>query len=186
MNAHAAYFQERRRHNRVELRIPGRYMLADGREYPCETVNISPTGIALRGLQSGYRGERIIAYLQDLGRIEGVHVRDLRNGSGFAIEIRAHGMKIERIASRIAWLIRKESAEVAEQRRHERAEGQREQVVLRTPAGRVHPAELIDMSFDGAALLTDVALPVGTEITIGEKRAYVVRYFPGGMAVSFD
>ena len=47
-------------------------------------------------------------------------------------------------------------------------------------------AELIDISFEDAALLTDVALPVGTEITIGEKRAYVVRYFRGGMAVSFD
>jgi hypothetical protein len=137
-------------------------------------------------LQSGSRGERIIAYLQYLGRVEGVMVRELRNGSGFAIEIRAHVTKLERIAKSIDWLMRSEDIETAEMRREERTDGQGEQVVIRTRGGREYMAELIDISLKHAALRTDIALPVGTEITIGEKRAYVVRYFRGGVAVGFD
>jgi hypothetical protein len=113
-------------------------------------------------------------------------VRELRNGSGFAIEIRAHVTKLERIAKSIDWLMRSEDIETAEMRREERTDGQGEQVVIRTRGGREYMAELIDISLKHAALRTDIALPVGTEITIGEKRAYVVRYFRGGVAVGFD
>jgi c-di-GMP-binding flagellar brake protein YcgR len=42
-----AQSQERRRHSRVPLALLGRYMLPNFREYPCQTVDISPGGVAL-------------------------------------------------------------------------------------------------------------------------------------------
>ncbi|RZK89277.1 MAG: PilZ domain-containing protein, partial [Methylobacterium sp.] len=36
-----------RRHQRVPVSLLGRYMLSDRREYPCQTVDMSPGGVRL-------------------------------------------------------------------------------------------------------------------------------------------
>ncbi len=63
--------QERRRHQRVRVNLLGRYMLADRREFPCQVINMSPGGMALIAPISGNVGERVIAYVDHLGRLEG-------------------------------------------------------------------------------------------------------------------
>ena len=63
--------QERRRHQRVRVNLLGRYMLADRREFPCQVVNMSPGGIALIAPVCGNVGDRVIAYVDHLGRLEG-------------------------------------------------------------------------------------------------------------------
>jgi hypothetical protein len=66
---------ERRRFQRVGLHLHARYMLADGREFPGDVVNMSPGGIALRASENGRPGERVVAYVDDVGRIEGLVAR---------------------------------------------------------------------------------------------------------------
>jgi hypothetical protein len=39
--------QERRRHQRVKVMLTGRFMREDRQEFPCQTVNMSPGGVAL-------------------------------------------------------------------------------------------------------------------------------------------
>ena len=63
--------EERRRHQRVKVNLLGRYMLADRREFPCQVVNMSPGGIAIVAPVSGNPGERVIAYVDHVGRLEG-------------------------------------------------------------------------------------------------------------------
>ena len=94
---------ERRRYPRVPLTLQGRYMLADGREYACETQDISPIGIAIRGFSAGAIGERIVAYFEGLGRIEGRIVR--RAQTWFAVDITATPRKLERLAEKINRLV---------------------------------------------------------------------------------
>ena len=67
--------EERREHPRVRVRLAGRYMLENGAEFPGETVDVSRVGVVIRGANTGRIGERVIAYIDDLGRIEGVIVR---------------------------------------------------------------------------------------------------------------
>ncbi len=160
-------------------------MLEDGQEFRCVTVDVSPTGIAIEGRRSGSRGQLVIAYLQDLGRIEGPIVRELRSRRGFAIEIHAPEPKIERVANRIALLVRRTMEGRPQSRSYDPVVSNHEQVIIRIASGQEYPAELIDVSLEGAALRAEIALPIGTQITIGEKRAYVVRFFPGGLEVSF-
>src|SRR5690242_6423575 len=62
--------QERRRFQRVQVNLLGRYMLADRRELPCQVHNMSPGGMALIAPVAGAVGERIIAYVDHLGRLE--------------------------------------------------------------------------------------------------------------------
>src|ERR1700744_1253076 len=78
---------ERRRFQRVRVNLLGRYMLADRREFPCQVVDMSPGGMSLVVPVSGETGERVIAYVDHLGRLEGRVVRGLLNG--FAMTISA-------------------------------------------------------------------------------------------------
>jgi hypothetical protein len=62
--------QERRRHQRVRVNLLGRYMLADRREFPCQVTNMSPGGMAVLA-RSAEVGERVIAYVDHVGRSKG-------------------------------------------------------------------------------------------------------------------
>ena len=78
---------ERRRFQRVRVNLLGRYMLADRREFPCQVTDMSPGGMAVIAPVSGQVGERVIAYVDHVGRLEGVIARQFQNG--FAMTIAA-------------------------------------------------------------------------------------------------
>ena len=63
--------EERRRFQRVKVHLLGRYMLPDRREFPCQIINMSPGGLALLAPGIGNVGDRVIAYLDHIGRGEG-------------------------------------------------------------------------------------------------------------------
>jgi hypothetical protein len=102
---------DRRRHIRIPLALRGRYMLEGGGEYPCITRDVSQMGVAIEGVPVGAVGERVVAYLDELGRIEGRVVR--RSEDWFAIELVATPLKLERIDEKISAIVRR-SAESAE------------------------------------------------------------------------
>jgi hypothetical protein len=88
---------DRRRHRRVPVDLAGRFMREDRQEYPCQVINMSAGGMALLAPAICDDGERIVAYLDNLGRIEGVVVRSFEGG--FAVRILACLYKRERIAA---------------------------------------------------------------------------------------
>ena len=94
--------EERRRYQRVRVDLLGRYMLQDRREFPCQVVNMSPGGIALLAPVSGQPGERIIAYVDHLGRLEGHVARTFQNG--FAMTISSTSRKRDKLAAQLTWL----------------------------------------------------------------------------------
>jgi nucleoid DNA-binding protein len=177
----SAHFDERRRHPRIKLTLRGRYMLADGSEYPCETVDVSPFGIAIKGRTAGVLGERVVAYIQDLGRVEGGIVR--RASGWFAVEICAPACKRERLAKKIAWLVELDEGRLSDLRRSARVEMDFEPITLLAD-GQEFSAELIDASMDGAAVRVGVSLRNGTKVILGGKPARVVRRFGGELASS--
>ena len=175
---------ERRRYDRVVLTLPGRYMLADGQEFDCQIIDASPVGVAIRGPLPGDLGERVVAYVQELGRIEGVVVR--RAADWFAVELQVPSSRLQKLATRIGDLARRQAEGAPERRSSERVDLDDERATLRLPNGREIAAVLIDLSVEGAALEVDVAPPVGAAVTVGERRAHVSRHFLGGVAVTFD
>src|SRR3984957_14029853 len=93
---------ERRRFQRVRVNLLGRYMLSDRQEYPCQVANMSPGGIALIAPVSGQEGERVIAYIDHLGRLEGKIARLYQNG--FAMTVAATPRKRDKLAPHATWL----------------------------------------------------------------------------------
>src|SRR3989442_6275351 len=79
--------QERRRFQRVRVNLLGRYMLADRREFPCQVTDMSPGGMALIAPVAGHPGERVIAYVDHVGRLEGVIARVFQNGFAMTVSV---------------------------------------------------------------------------------------------------
>lgn len=98
---------ERRRHVRVALALRGRYMLPNGGEYACVTRDLSRMGMAISGHPVGAVGERVVAYLEELGRIEGRVVR--RSEDWFAIELVGTPQKLEKLEEKIDAIVRRAS-----------------------------------------------------------------------------
>ncbi|MEW6151741.1 MAG: PilZ domain-containing protein, partial [Pseudomonadota bacterium] len=77
--------EERRRFQRVKVHLLGRYMLPDRREFPCQVINMSPGGLALLAPGIGNVGDRVVAYLDHIGRVEGKITRIIDNGFAMTI-----------------------------------------------------------------------------------------------------
>jgi hypothetical protein len=174
---------ERRRHQRVSVQLAGRYMLESRREFPCQTLNISPGGVALLAPAVGILGERVIVYLDQIGRVEGSIVRHIQNG--FAISFSATVRKRDKLASQLTWLANRHILGLPEDRRHDRIQPRIPRTILTLPDGKQVVARLIDASTSGAGISTDLNLDMGLRIIVGKLPATIVRKFDGGIAVEF-
>ncbi|HUG63004.1 MAG TPA: PilZ domain-containing protein [Methylomirabilota bacterium] len=174
---------ERRRFQRVTVNVLGRFMLENRTEYPCQVTDMSPGGAALMAPIQGKVGERVIAYIDHIGRIEGEITR-LIDG-GFAMTVNATARKRDKLASQLTWLANRGVLNLPEDRRHERITPKQPFSNVVLPDGREVRAKIIDVSLSGAALALENRPPVGTSITIGRMRARIVRHLDEGVAVEF-
>lgn len=174
---------DRRRHRRTPVTIRGRFMREDKREYPCEVINMSAGGMAILASVACNAGERIVAYLDNLGRIEGTVVRNF--DGGFAIRIVASLYKRERIANLLTWLINQKRLGLGEERKHERIVPRINASKLILPDGSVHNCRVIDVSLSGASVACAIKPAVGTMVVLGRMRGRVVRHHEQGLALQF-
>ena len=174
---------ERRNFQRVKVKIYGRYMLEDRSEHSCVVMDMSPGDMALQADKSGEPGERVIAYLDHIGRIEGIISRTFADG--FAMTIIASDHKRDKIAAQLTWLANKHELDLPEDRRHERVSPRNPRSVLALPDGRQYPCRIIDLSLSGAAIEIDVRPAIGVQVSLGTMRGQVVRHFDDGIAVEF-
>jgi hypothetical protein len=177
--------EERRRHQRVKVNLLGRYMLSDRREFPCQVINMSPGGIAMAAPVLGFPGERVIAYVDHLGRLEGKIARMIDNG--FAMSISATPRKRDKLASQLTWLANRQILNLPEDRRHGRFTPKNPMARLILPNGNNVGCRLIDLSASGAAISInpDLRPAVGAIVTVGKAQGRVVRHIEDGFAIEF-
>ncbi len=130
---------------------------------------------------NGRPGERVVAYVDDVGRIEGIVARQFANGFALAITSTVH--KRDKLAAQLTWLANREF--LPEQRRHFRA-------VPRNPSAQVVlsnginvTCRVIDISQSGAGVASDQRPKIGSLVIIGKTAARVARYIEDGFAVEF-
>jgi hypothetical protein len=175
--------EERRRFQRVSVNLLGRYMLADRREYPCQVTNMSPGGMALVAPVSGAQGDRVIAYVDHVGRLEGVIARQFQNG--FAMTIAATTRKRDKLAAQLTWLANRHILGLPEDRRHGRMTPRNPMARLILPNGVNLSCRVIDISQSGIAIKSDQRPEIGILITVGKTPGRVVRHLEDGFAVEF-
>lgn len=172
------------RFQRVKISLLGRYMLADRREFPCQVVEMSPGEAVIIAPEMGKVGEKVIAYIDHLGRIEGI-IQEEAEG-GFSISVNASPRKRDKLAAQLTWFANKDILDLPEDRRHERQvpDIRHSRIILED--GRNYRCKIVDISLSGAAVEIDVKPAMGTPITLGRMRARVVRHFDDGIAVEFS
>src|SRR3954469_2758541 len=175
--------QERRRHQRVRVNLLGRYMLPDRREYPCQVSNMSPGGMALIAPVAPNAGERVIAYVDHVGRLEGVVARHFQNG--FAMTISATPRKRDKLAAQLTWLANRHILGLPEDRRHGRITPKNQSGRLILANGLNIACRVIDISQSGAAVGTRERPEIGALVTIGKTPGRVVRHLEDGFAIEF-
>ena len=138
------------------------------------------------GAHGSYRpaiGERVVVYIDCLGRVDGEIVSHTDRGFRLSIEMR------ETKRAKLMALVKIMQARIAAGqligRRHDRIVPVSCKVDIADFAGLTRPAEIIDVSRSGVALRV-AGLQIGDVIRIGERtRGEVVRLIDGGVGVQF-
>ena len=156
-------------------------MLVGGQEYSCQVANMSPGGVALMAATSGRIGERVVAYVDHIGRIEGIIARQVPDG--FALSITSSGHKREKFAAQLTWLANRHL--LPEQRRHPRIPPRHSSAQLIFPNGVHVTCRVIDISQSGAGIASPQRPTLGSLVTLGKTAARVARYIDDGFAVEF-
>jgi PilZ domain len=174
---------DRRRHRRIAIHCLGRFMRADKAEFPCKLIDISIGGAAMETAQAVENGEHVVAYFEEIGRIDGVVARQIDNG--FAMLIQATQHRREKLAAQLTWLANRRVLGIPEARRHERVVPRQLDSFLVMPDGSQLECHILDVSISGASVAVAVRPPIGTEVLFGRLRAKVVRDHDQGVGLQF-
>lgn len=173
---------DRRRFKRICVTLLGRFMRENKEEHPCKLVDVSAGGAALTAAVTVPVGERVVAYFDHIGGIEGVVTREFEGGFAFSIHATKH--KREKLAAQLTWLANR--SELGEDgRRHERITPTNGEHTLQLAEGIVLSCRVLDVSISGASIATAARPEIGTEVVLGKLRARVVRHHPQGFGVQF-
>jgi hypothetical protein len=183
MSAATSSRSERRDFQRVPVKLYGRYMLEDRTEYPCQVVDMSPGNCSFIADHMGELGSKVIAYIDHIGRVEGVLTRSLPDG--FAMTILASERKKDKLAAQLTWLANRHELDLPEDRRHDRVAPRNPMTVLGMADGRQYECRIVDLSLSGGAVEIDVKPAIGSQVTLGTMRGQVVRHFEDGIAIEF-
>lgn len=174
---------DRRLYKRIPLELKGRFMLPDRSEHDCLVRDISGSGLSLITPLTGEVGDRVVAYISEIGRLEGDIVRTFDDG--FAIELRITPFKREKLLRTLCTLDQSAEAEETAARRHHRFVPQKRGSDFTLPDGRSYPCEVIDMSLSGASIRVGVVPGIGTTVYLGKMRGTVARHHREGVAIEF-
>lgn len=174
---------DRRRHARVPVVLLGRFMRANTQEYPCKMIDISVGGAALMSPIEPDLGERIIAYFDQVGGLEGTVARIFPGG--FAIQLTVTAHKREKLAATLMFMVNKQEPPGLDGRRHERNAPSSNAQSLTLSEGISVACDLVDVSISGASLATAARPTIGTVVKLGNLNARVVRHHDRGIAVEF-
>ena len=174
---------DRRRFARVTVSLPGTYMLADRKDYPCRSIAISPGNLTLAAPVTGAIGERVVCHLELLGRLEGEIVRHVPGG--FAMSMITSRRQRLHLADQLTWLANRDALGLGEERAGERLIPARRSVIITLADGTRLKARILDLSRTGAGLAVSQRLDPGSEITVGSTPARVVRATGEAVGVRF-
>lgn len=171
---------ERRRHRRVPMKLNVRFLLEDGSEHRGHVSNISIGGMAIASEARPAAGSSIIAYVQDLGRLEGLVSRT--DDDGFAVRLTLSAMRRDKLEERLS--PGQNTKRGVEGRRHDRESTSGVTRILRAD-GRELPCRVIDLSLGGVSVETAEWPPLGEQVIVGKMRGRVVRHHEMGIAIEF-
>lgn len=169
---------------RVTVNLNGRLMLTSSQaEFECRALDMSPTEVVFQCTAFPVVNERIVAYVDHIGRLECTVTKLVDHG--FVCRLHITERKREKLVAQLTWLANKHKFNLAEDRRHERIAPRDTRSELNLDDGRAYACRILDLSMSGAAVEIDVRPALGTPVRLGNMRGRVVRHFQEGVAIEF-
>ena len=147
-------------------------------------MEMSPGDVIVGASKLPKIGERVIAYIDHIGRLEGQTLSLPKRGC-FIMSITATERKREKLAAQLTWIANRHELGLPEDRRHDRLTPRRTLNEITLEDGRKIMCRLLDLSLSGAAVDMNDRLPIGTPVRLGSLRGRVVRHFADGIAIEF-
>ncbi|MEM1409948.1 MAG: PilZ domain-containing protein [Pseudomonadota bacterium] len=167
-----------RRHRRVVMRRPVRFVLPDGEDRKGTIVDMSVRGAGIEAEPAAIVGDDVVLHVGDLGRLKGrvagLHAR------GFGVMLNAS--KEQRIMLADALTIALNNVGSP---RQEMRYVKNEEAFIETLDGDFSYCRILDVSSGGAMVATALDAEVGMVVRIGRKKATVARIFDGGLGIAF-
>lgn len=172
-----------RRHQRVTVPLTGRCMFEDRSEVACHIVDMSVGGVALSAPAVGALRERVVAYVDQIGRIEGRIVRHFVGGFALAYSV-SEGRR-DKLADQLTWIANRAVLGLPEDRRHTRVVPSNPWSKLVFDDGSELRCRILDVSTSGAAVRADVRPPLGARVLLGRMSGRVVRHASDSVGIEF-
>ncbi|GIK48693.1 MAG: PilZ domain-containing protein [Hyphomonadaceae bacterium] len=174
--------RERRRFRRMPIEVNGRMLDPLGREHDCRTADISPGDVRIAAPILPGVGDRVVLYLDGIGRVSGNVARTCGEGEvAIIFDFSAH--KRERLAEQLT-LAANKSLGVDEPARPVRDGAQT--VRLEFETGDAYDGEVLDFSLAGMTVRTQRPPPlIGVWVRVGAVYGRVARLIEGGFAIDF-
>lgn len=161
----------------------GRFMTSSGKEFPCAIAEMSTHKALFTDAEKPELGEKIIVYVQELGRFIGIV--DRHESSSFGATLNLSEAKRARIAKKLAWHVKQGADRGRDRRKKRRTVPMRQITQLRLLEGTEHFGKIIDITSEGAEIATSLILPVGINLYIDGRLAKIVSLFEGGIDAEF-
>jgi len=172
---------DRRRHARVERPFKARFLNEAGQEAPCIVLNISAGGALIRARTPPAFGEKVVIYIDRLGRFEAQVIRSDRDS--FAVAYQIKRAKRARTADDLTEIVnlgrRSQNRRVSPRIRQDAP------TVVHFEDGRTVKCSILDISLTGASIEINPRPPLGTRLILGRMTAKVVRRHEKGVGVVF-
>jgi hypothetical protein len=177
--------RERRRFYRAPLVVGGRMLDSAGAEYDCRTADISPGDVRIAASsRQPTVGERVVLYLEGLGRVSGYVARKCGEGEvAIIFDFSAH--KREKLAEQLTVALNRDLGVEMPTPALIKASANTAQVELEN--GESYGCEILDFSLAGITVKTAKPAPLlGSWVRIGGVYGRVARLIDGGFAVDFE
>jgi len=175
--------RERRRFRRMPIEVSGRMLDPLGREHDCRTADISPGDIRIAAPILPQVGDRVVLYLDGIGRVSGSVARKCGEGEvAIIFDFSAH--KREKLAEQLTIFINKNLG-IDEPLRDIREGAQT--ITLSFETGEIYEGEILDFSLAGITIRSKRPPPlIGVWVRVGTVYGRVARIIEGGFAIDFE
>lgn len=175
--------RERRRFRRMPIEVSGRMLDPFGREHDCRTADISPGDIRIAAPILPPVGERVVLYLEGIGRVTGNVARRCGEGEvAIIFDFSAH--KREKLAEQLTIFVNK-SLGIDEPVREIREGAQTISLTFET--GETYEGEVLDFSLAGITIRSKRPPPlIGVWVRVGAVYGRVARIIENGFAIDFE
>lgn len=177
--------EDRRKHFRAAIPLKARFLDENRKERPCLIINISAGGALLRAKAPPAVGEKIILYVDQVGRFEANVVRS--DKQSFAVSYEKRRAKNAKTADNLTEIMNR-GRRATDRRKMPRIgqdETTDETTTVRLEDGKVRQCAILDISLTGASLEISPRPPLGSHVILGRMTAKVVRRHDKGVGVVF-